>query len=109
MDKEELNKKLDRLDEIINEARDIINSLELVKRDVIAEQYNDVPIESIQLESDNITTRFINICYCGLNINTVGDLIRTSPHEITRHRGLGSTCITQIREYLKEMYGIDWV
>jgi hypothetical protein len=53
MNKEELNKKLDRLDEIINEARDIINSLELVKRDVIAEQYNDVPIESIQLESGN--------------------------------------------------------
>jgi hypothetical protein len=53
MDKEELNKKLDRLDEIITEARDIINSLELVKRDVIAEQYNDVPIESIQLESGN--------------------------------------------------------
>ena len=98
MDKEELNKKLDRLDEIITEARDIINSLELVKRDVIAEQYNDVPIESIQLESDWITTRFINICYCGLNINTVGDLIRTSPHEITRHRGLGSTYITQKRD-----------
>jgi hypothetical protein len=53
MDKEELNKKLDRLGEIIKEARDIINSLELVKRDVIAEQYNDVPIESIQLESGN--------------------------------------------------------
>jgi hypothetical protein len=53
MNKEELNKKLDRLDEIINEARGIINSLELVKRDVIAEQYNDVPIESIQLESGN--------------------------------------------------------
>lgn len=109
MDKEELNKKLDRLDEIINEARDIINSLELVKRDVISEQYNDVPIESIQLESDKITTRFINICYCGLNINTVGDLIRTTPSQITSHRGLGSTCIAQIREYLKKTYGIDWV
>ena len=108
MDKEELNKKLDRLDEIINEARDIINSLAHVKRDFISTQFNVIPIEAIQLSSTSRTEEFL-ICMHDLNINTIGDLLKIPPRELAWKKYLGTGGVVEVQHFLKNTYLIDWV
>ena len=99
--------KLD-LDEIINEARDIINSLAHVKRDFISTQFKEIPIEAIQLSSTSRTEELL-ICMHDLNINTIGDLLKIPPRELAWKKYLGTGGVVEVQHFLKNTYLIDWV
>ena len=47
MEKEELLKKINRLNEIVSEAKEIVNEIETFSRDAYYSQYDDISIAEI--------------------------------------------------------------
>ena len=116
MGKEEFVSKLDRLYDIITEAKEIIIELEdfyknvHYKRDDRYSKYNDTPITDIVLRSRTLTTRFHNACKNGGEepILTLGDLLSISPKEFGKYRDIGAKCIADVQAFLSKVYRIDW-
>lgn len=124
MEKLELLRKINRLNEIaaetkkifveaneiFAEAKEIVSEIEAFSRDAYYIQYDDIPITEIQLGTKALTTRFQSVCehnYAG-PIKTLGDLLRRSPQEVARYRYMGKTCIEQAQQYIFLAYDVDW-
>ena len=110
MEKEELLRKLSRLNEIVSEAKEIVNEIETFSRDTYYSQFDNIPITEIQLETKALTTRFHNVCRNNWEspIYTLGDLLKKSPKEVSYFRCLGKTCIEQVRQYIFLAYDVEW-
>jgi hypothetical protein len=110
MEKTELLKKLNRLNEIVSEAKEIISEIENFSRDAYYSQFDNIPITEIQLETKALTTRFQNVCKNNRKcpINTLGDLLKKSPKEVANYGCLGKTCIEQVRQYIFLTYDVEW-
>lgn len=108
MSEQEMMTKLDRLNEIIHEAKGIIESLEFASKLLYSKKYDDISIRTVVLETNSISTRFQNVCEHEENIQTIGDLLRTNSIQFSRNRNVGKKVIKQVREFLKQEYDVDW-
>ena len=110
MEKEELLRKLSRLNEIVSEAKAIVSEIETFSRDAYYSQYDDISITEIQLETKALTTRFQSVCKYNIvgPIKTLGDLLKRRPSEVARYRDLGKKCIEQVQQYIFLAYDVEW-
>jgi DNA-directed RNA polymerase alpha subunit len=110
MEKEELLRKLSRLNEIVSEAKEIVNEIETFSRDAYYSQYDDISIAEIQLGTKAITTRFHTVCRNNGHgqIETLGDLLKRKPSEVARYRDLGKKCIEQLQQFILREYDVEW-
>lgn len=110
MEKEELLRKLSRLNEIVSEAKAIVSEIETFSRDAYYSQYDDISISEIQLGTKALTTRFHNVCRNNGygEIETLGDLLKRRPSEVARYRDLGKKCIEQVQQYIFLAYDVEW-
>ena len=110
MEKEELLRKLSRLNEIVSEAKEIISEIETFSRDAYYSQYDDISISEIQLGTKALTTRFHNVCRNNGygEIETLGDLLKRRPSEVARYRDLGKKCIEQLQQFILREYDVEW-
>ena len=110
MEKEELLRKLSRLNEIVSEAKAIVSEIETFSRDAYYSQFDNIPITEIQLETKALTTRFHNVCRNNGygEIETLGDLLKRRPSEVARYRDLGKKCIEQVQQYIFLAYDVEW-
>ena len=110
MEKEELLKKLNRLNEIVSEAKEIVSEIETFSRDAYYSQFDNIPITEIQLETKALTTRFHTVCRNNGygEIETLGDLLKRTPSEVARYRDLGKKCIEQVQQYIFLAYDVEW-
>ena len=99
MEKEELLRKLSRLNEIVSEAKAIVSEIETFSRDAYYSQYDDISISEIQLGTKALTTRFHNVCRNNGygEIETLGDLLKRRPSEVARYRDLGKNVLNKFR------------
>ena len=100
MEKEELLKKLNRLNEIVTEAKEIVSEIETFSRDAYYSQFDNIPI----------TTRFHTVCRNNGygEIETLGDLLKRRPSEVARYRDLGKKCIEQLQQFILREYDVEW-
>ena len=110
MEKEELLKKLNRLNEIVTEAKEIVSEIETFSRDAYYSQFDNIPITEIQLETKALTTRFHTVCRNNGygEIETLGDLLKRTPSEVARYRDLGKKCIEQVQQFIFREYDVEW-
>ena len=110
MEKEELLRKLSRLNEIVSEAKEIISEIETFSRDAYYSQFDNIPITEIQLETKALTTRFHTVCRNNGygEIETLGDLLKRRPSEVARYRDLGKKCIEQVQQFIFREYDVEW-
>jgi len=114
MDKEQLSKKLDRLNDliieanhIINEVRDIVNTSELDEEEIKRRQYKGIRITEIQLSTQSLTSKFYSICD-DADILTLEDLLKLSSNRFKKLRGTGPMIIEQVQDFIFKNYGIKW-
>ena len=114
MDKEEISRKLDRLNDLIIEANHIIKDVrEIIKTSEIDEgenkgrRYKDIRITGIKLSTKSLTSKFHTICDDS-NILTLEDLLKISSNQFKRFRGSGPMIIEQAQDYIFKNYGIKW-
>lgn len=101
-------KDVERLEEIIKEAKTIIVRLERAAEKARTTPYDNILLsEAIDLGSKANTTRFINICNAR-GAMTLGGLLRESPFSLSYDRYCSKKMINQVSQHLKEKYGIAW-
>ena len=112
MDKEEISRKLDRLNDliieanhIIKEVREVINNSEIDEN--IGRRYKDIRITEIELSTKSLTSKFHTICDDS-NILTLEDLLKISSNQFKRFRGSGPMIIEQAQDFIFKNYGIKW-
>lgn len=105
METAEVNNKLQRLSDIITEAREIISSLEeFIKDNGI---YGRTPVSQLEMPNDSCRTRFLSVCSL-IGIKTIQDLIDYGSYKFSRCRKLGTKTINYVTEALRKQYGIEW-
>jgi len=114
MEKEELAKKIDRLNNLIIEAqclikdiKDVINAPELNEGELNYRQYKDIRIAEIQLSTKSLTSKFQTICDRN-GILTLEDLLKISSNQFKKYRRSGQMMIEQVQDYLYKTYRIKW-
>jgi len=114
MDKEELSRKLDRLNDLIFEANNIIkelkgivNTSEFNNDGISCRQYKDIRITEIQLSTKTLSSKFQTICDKN-NILTLEDLLKVSSNQFKKYWGSGQMIIEQVQDYIFKAYGIKW-
>lgn len=112
MDKEEISRKLDRLNDLIIEANHIIKEVrEVINNSKIDEdngrRYKDIRITEIELSTKSMTSKFHTICDDS-NILTLEDLLKISSNQFKRFRGSGPMIIEQAQDFIFKNYGIKW-
>ena len=114
MDKEEISRKLDRLNDliieanhIIKEVREVINNSEIDEDENNGRRYKDIRITEIELSTKSLTSKFQTICDKN-NILTLEDLLKVSSNQFKKYWGSGQMIIEQVQDYIFKTYGIKW-
>lgn len=110
MDFVDIKAKVSRLEEIIAEAKDIIDSINEYKEYFIYNGCCNILVDWIRLDSPSQNYHFHNICV-ELGIKNIGDLIKIPFEDFcVKARRIGKlrpSGIAALRATLKEM-GIEW-
>ena len=98
---------IDRLTEIMQEAKQIITGLEDFAEGRNYSMYDGIPVADIPCPPSPIRTRFLNACLF-LGISTLGQLLRTPLLTFRKQRNIGWHTIQVMKDCIKEQYGVDW-
>ena len=105
MKKEEITQKLERLQEIIAEANEIIISLEEYCKEKNELAYT--PVASLIIAQGGLQTKFLNVC-SNADIKTIQQLIDVGYHKFKQHRNCGKMTADLVRKALREQYHVQW-
>ena len=108
MNTEESIKDINRLTEIMQEAKEIIARLDDKAEGRAYGEYENIPLTEIACTEQNTLTRFCNICV-KLGVNTVAQLLRTPSWRVASQRNIGKGSVEKIKKCLMEQYGVEWV
>lgn len=112
---EDIQSKLQRLSEIITEAKQICDDLESYKSDIKIklDPLALMPIEMLNVQKTTLT-RFINVLHFeeafrdAKPIKTIGELINTPKSDLARYHNMGVITLNRISKALKEQFDINW-
>ena len=105
MNGSELNDRLRRLQDICQEAREIIADIEeYIKAN---NEYSQTSVSVLELPKKHFRTRFLNTCSC-LGIRTVQDLIDYGRNQMRHSRNLGDETLNVVSDAMQRQFGIKW-
>ena len=105
MNKKEFNQKLGRLQEIIAEAREIINSLEEFCKENNELAYT--PVASLVIAQGGLQTKYLNVC-SNAGIKNIQQLMDVGYNNFKKYRNCGKKTADLVRIALWEQYHIEW-
>lgn len=97
---------MERLIEIINEARHIVKELDSFAVEHKYSEYDDVDLRLIPYKS-SLWTRFLSCCD-SVGVKTLGDLLRTPSRKVLNTLNAGKKSIEEGKRVVKDYYGVDW-
>lgn len=109
MGKEEITGKIDRLQDIMTEAKEIICDIEPHINKIKCEatsKFENISVKTINFGKLNI--RIQNVLARG-NVNTMGELFRLGSYGFLRLRNAGKVMADVIKDKFKESYDAEWV
>lgn len=112
---EDIQSKLQRLSEIIAEARQICDDLESYKSEakIKLDPLSLMPIEMLNMPKTTLT-RLTNILrieeafYDAKPIRTIAELVNTPKSQLAKYRNMGIVTLNRISIALKEQFNINW-
>lgn len=112
---EDIQSKLQRLSEIIAEARQICDDLESYKSEakIKLDPLSLMPIEMLDMPKTTLT-RLTNILhaeeafYNAKPIRTISELVNTPKSQLAKYRNMGIVTLNRVSIALKEQFDINW-
>ena len=108
MNTQETIKDINRLTEILHEAKDIVTRLNDSAGGRIYNEFENIPVYEIQCSEPHTHTRFCNVC-TSMGINTVAQLLRTPSRTFFNQRNMGQKTLDTIRESISRQFNVTWV
>lgn len=105
---EESIKDINRLTEIMQEAKEIIARLDDKAEGRAYGKFENIPLTEIICTEQNTLTRFCNVCM-KMGISTIAQLLRTPSWKVASQRNIGKRSVEKIKKCLLEQFEVEWV